>query len=170
MKALYMINIGGKAPGANIEVHDLQFIIAENIEETEQALREHWYGLPLKLHMDSYKKIIGADGYRIEIREEPYEGDQGLYFLHIGGYDDHILGELHKYGLLVRDNLDQAKKNAMKTLYTGDVQEHVDSTIEVATSPLLNACHSGYIHLVKSDESYDLTPDWNGYHRIDRKD
>ena len=57
MKKLFMIHLGGKAKGALIEVHDVQFVIAEKIEDCERSLRDHWYGLDLKCHIDSYKVI-----------------------------------------------------------------------------------------------------------------
>ena len=69
MNKLYMITIGGKAKGANIEVHDVQFIIANNIKETYKILKENLYGIDLKLHLDAYKHIDGADGFTVEIDE-----------------------------------------------------------------------------------------------------
>ncbi len=37
MKNLFVIGIGGRVSNANIEVHDMQFIIAEKLSDTYPA-------------------------------------------------------------------------------------------------------------------------------------
>lgn len=167
MKKLYMICFGGEALGANIEVHDVQFVIAEDMQDTYVALEENWYGG--ELHLDSYKALEGAEGFAITVLEEAYTGPSKLFFIHIGGYDPKVMGEKHKYGLIVAGSLAEAKRSAVKNLYTGEVQEHIDSIVEVTTAPLLNKVSSGYIHLNKTSGVYDLIPDWFGYKPLNSK-
>lgn len=167
MKKLFMITLGGKAEGANIEVHDVQFIIAKNIEETENILRNHWYGIPLKLHIDSYKSLEVIDGYKISINDEVSQDANKLFFLHIGAYKRTLMEEIHRYGFLVRNTFEQAKNDAKNTLYGKDKEEHVDTCVNVMESPLLNALYTGFIHLEKTELKNNLFPDWQGYRRID---
>ncbi len=164
MKKLFMIHLGGKAEGALIEVHDVQFIIARNLEECIEVLREHWYGLDLKLHLDSYKVLKQINGYKIEISEN--EISDKAYFLHLGAYSKDLMEEIHRFEFLVGTNLEDVKRDASK-LFGNLVQEHVDSIIEINKSPLLNSLYSGYVCAIKADVKADLKPDWQGYLRID---
>ena len=63
MVKLFMVYLGGMSLGANIEIHDVQFVAAQTIEDTYPLLRKHWYGTPKGLHLDSYKDLMGTDGY-----------------------------------------------------------------------------------------------------------
>lgn len=42
MKKLFVIGIGGSVSKANIEVHDVQLVIADSIENTYEILKEDW--------------------------------------------------------------------------------------------------------------------------------
>ena len=44
MPGLLMFYVGGTAPGANIELHDVQFAAADRPEEAYPLLREKWFG------------------------------------------------------------------------------------------------------------------------------
>ncbi|MCP6553529.1 DUF1543 domain-containing protein, partial [Klebsiella pneumoniae] len=41
---LFMFYVGGNAGKSNIEVHDIQFVVARTPEEAWPALREAWFG------------------------------------------------------------------------------------------------------------------------------
>ena len=168
MKQLFMIHLGGKASGALIEVHDVQFIIAEKIEDCEEVLRKHWYGLDLKLHIDSYKVINQIEGYKVSIIDEKIPQAENVFFTHIGAYKSDLMEELHYFNLLVSTDIDCAK-NLQREMFKGYKQEHIDSIIDVSLSPLLNAIESGFIFLEENKERFDLIPDWQGYKRIDIK-
>ena len=43
-KYLYLVVLGGKAPNANVELHDVRWVIGSNIEETFESLRNNWFG------------------------------------------------------------------------------------------------------------------------------
>ena len=169
MKKLFMVTLGGKAKNATIEVHDLQFIIAKDINETYAILKNNWYGTILKLHIDAHKVINGADGFSVSIsdNEPPQKSNNNLYFVNIGGYNKELMSELHNYCLVVATDLISAKKKALDEFKDRYVQVHVDNIYKVENCKLLNSLYSGTILLTSSDKNYNLKPDWFGYKRID---
>ena len=64
---LYLVVLGGRAEKANIELHDVRWVVGSKIEDTYDTLRKDWFGLPQGLHIDSYKKIKYIDGYKINL-------------------------------------------------------------------------------------------------------
>ena len=54
---LYLVVLGGRAKKANIELHDVRWVVGSKIEDTYDTLRKDWFGSPKGLHIDSYKKI-----------------------------------------------------------------------------------------------------------------
>ena len=41
---LYLVLLGGKAKKANIELHDVRWVIGSKIEDTYDTLRKDWFG------------------------------------------------------------------------------------------------------------------------------
>jgi len=163
MQKLFMVYLGGTAPKANIEIHDIQFVIGENIEDTYNQLKENWFGDKKGLHLDSYKEIKGADGYKIEIKEIPQKIDKKLYFVNFGAPQKDLLPEIHEFGLFVGKNKHEVKNKANHSLLTTAESKHKDNLLEIYD-------HTGnnYIHLTPTDEKSDLTPDWYGYKIISK--
>ena len=64
---LYLVVLGGRAEKANIEVHDVRWVVGSKIEDTYDTLRKDWFGSSRGLHIDSYKKIQYIDGYKINL-------------------------------------------------------------------------------------------------------
>ena len=64
---LYLVVLGGRAEKANIELHDVRWVVGSKIEDTYDTLRKDWFGSPNGLHIDSYKKIKYIDGYKINL-------------------------------------------------------------------------------------------------------
>ena len=54
---LFLVVLGGRAKKANIELHDVRWVIGSRIEDTFDVLRRDWFGSLEGLHIDSYKKI-----------------------------------------------------------------------------------------------------------------
>jgi len=71
---LYLVVLGGRAKKANIELHDVRWVVGSEIEDTYDTLRKDWFGSPKGLHIDSYKKIKYIDGYKINLIN--YEKDK----------------------------------------------------------------------------------------------
>lgn len=167
MPKLYMVYLGGQATGSNIEVHDVRFVIGENIEETFHDLRSQWFGELNGLHMDCYTQIESIDGYRVELKDVPSDSILQPYFVNLGGYDPNVLGELHEDGLFVAKNANDAKEKALATLLTGTQQTHKDNIMVVDHCLTISKVGSKYLHLTESVPGKPLKPDWYGYHRID---
>ena len=71
---LYLVVLGGRTKKANIELHDVRWVVGSKIEDTYDTLRKDWVGSPKGLHIDSYKKIKYIDGYKIILKN--FENDK----------------------------------------------------------------------------------------------
>jgi hypothetical protein len=167
MKDLYMISLGGKVKGCNLEVHDVQFVAANHVDESVELLKNNWYGLADKLHMDSYKVINGADGYAVRLTQEKPESNKHLFFVHLGGYKKDSTQELHDVGLFIGETLQEVKERALKEMRVADIENHVDSIVCVETCMLSSDGEPYFVELSESHEVYDRAPDWFGYRRLD---
>lgn len=166
MSKLFMVCLGGSAPKANIELHDLQFVVADKIEETYEQLKRNWFGNINGLHLDSYKEIRGADGYRIMLQDKPQVSEKNLYFVNLGGYQKDTLYELHEFALFVAGSEAEAKNKAKASLLKNVFHQHKDNLKEVDDCLKIRSVYGKYIHLEKSEETFDLQPDWFGYNVI----
>ena len=166
MSQLFIVYLGGSATKANIELHDIQFVIGDKIEDTYEQLRNNWFGTIKGLHLDSYKAIKGADNYRISLESEPQVLNKKLYFVNLGGYHKDKLNELHEFALFVARDKAEAKKKAIDNLLNASLIKHKDNVMEVEDCLELNSVDGKYIHLHRSDGSFDLKPDWFGYRVI----
>ena len=72
-KYLFLVFIGWSAPKANIELHDVRWVVGSKIEDTFESLRKNWFGSIKGLHIDSYKKIKSIDGYKINFKKREKE-------------------------------------------------------------------------------------------------
>ncbi len=158
---LYAIGIGGSIMQSNIEVHDLQFIIANSIEETYDILRKNWYGT--ELHMDEYKEISVIDNYEIILEEYPQKDFLELYFVNMGGYKTNHFGELHEYGLCAANSREQAKKYGEETMLLQADDKHMDNIFKVQDILKNTGDKNLYIHLRESQTKDQFQPDWSGY-------
>ena len=110
---LFLVVLGGRAKKANIELHDVRWVVGTRIEDTFDALRNDWFGNFEGLHIDSYKKIKHVDGYKIYLKnienkklknKKFFNGSASknyLWFVNIGGYDPNCMQEKHEFGLVV---------------------------------------------------------------------
>ena len=120
---LYLVVLGGRAKKANIELHDVRWVVGSKIEDTYEKLRNDWFGSPNGLHIDSYKKIKYIDGYKINFinsETDKIEKEQlvkkirkkKLWFVNIGGYNPTSMQEKHEFGLVIAANKLEAKNKA----------------------------------------------------------
>lgn len=158
-----MVYLGGTAPKANIELHDIQFVVGNAIEDTYDQLRENWFGSQKGLHIDSYKEIDGADGFELKIKEHSQKTENKLYFVNLGGYKKHTLSEFHEFGLFVGKDKEEAKKKAMESLLKTVELKHKDNLFVLDDCIIMEKIDGHFIHLKPSDKSYKLVPDWFGY-------
>ena len=121
---LFLVVLGGRAKKANVELHDVRWVVGSRIEDTYDVLRRDWFGTFEGLHIDSYKKIKYIDGYKIILKN--FENDKinknqlanrtkhkkNLWFVNIGGYDPSSMQEKHEFGLVVASSKLEAKNLA----------------------------------------------------------
>jgi len=102
---LFAVFIGGGHPRANIELHDMRFVVGESLEATIPQLREAWWGKPGSLHIDAYAELTEVDGWQVEVVQgaAPEEPRRTLWFVNIGGYTPAMFGEQHHYLFLAGD-------------------------------------------------------------------
>ena len=121
---LFLVVLGGRAKKANVELHDVRWVVASRIEDTFDALKNDWFGNIEGLHIDSYKKINYVDGYKINLKnikntnlknKKFYNGNnikKNLWFVNLGGYDPCSMQEKHEFGLVVASSKLEAKNIA----------------------------------------------------------
>lgn len=123
---IYMITLGGSIPGANLEVHAIQFVSGDTVEETYPELQKRWYGN--SLHIDSITPFEYIDGYNIV---EGGNSDQVPYLIVYGGYQAGVIDELHSYQVVLANNPLEAKKIAKSQLNHFPPMNHVDEVVNI---------------------------------------
>ncbi len=170
--SLFLVFIGGRIPLANVEIHDVRWVVGNKIEDTFLQLRKSWFGSFDSLHLDSYRKVNFVDGYRIKLRiKNNQKKDQcktkssikeKLWFVNIGGYDPDSMQEKHEFGLVVAPNYKEAKNKAKSKWLKGCIKKHIDDCA------VIKEIDKWIIELILEDEVVEETnkPDWFGYMRI----
>ncbi len=184
---LFLVVLGGKAEKANIELHDVRWVVGSRIEDTYDVLRRDWFGAFEGLHIDSYKKINYVDGYKInlkniqdkEIKNKKFlngNSKKNLWFVNIGGYDPSSMQEKHEFGLVVASSKLEAKNIAKSKWLIGFKKKHKD---DIAPLKIIMGCDDCQIIKKIGNWEIELTlekkliketnnPDWFGFKRIDK--
>jgi len=166
---LYLVVLGGRANKANIELHDVRWVVGSRIEDTYDTLRKDWFGSPKGLHIDSYKKIKYLDGYKINLRNakilkidnkfsKKSNTKKNLWFVNIGGYDPSSLQEKHEFGLVIATNKLEAKNIAKSKWLFGCKKKHKD---DIASLEILISCDDCELIKKVCNWEIQLTPDNN---------
>ena len=132
---LFAVFIGGRHPKANVELHDMRFVVGETLKDTYKDLKASWWGTPSTLHIDGYAELSGFSGHRIEVikakADEPSaENQPRLYFINVGYYDASNFGEQHAYSF----RIGRSKAEMWRTANTdvGDMHaKHQDNFMAV---------------------------------------
>jgi hypothetical protein len=186
---LYLVVLGGRAKKANIELHDVRWVVGSKIEDTYDTLRKDWFGSSKGLHIDSYKKIKYLDGYKINLRNienlkinynkfsNKSNTKTNLWFVNIGGYDPFSMQEKHEFGLVIATSKLEAKNRAKSRWLIGCKKKHKD---DIASLETLISCDD--CELIKKIDNWEIEltpdkncieennfPDWYGYQKIDGK-
>jgi Ni,Fe-hydrogenase I large subunit len=187
-KYLFLVVLGGRAKMANIELHDVRWVVGSRIEDTYDVLRKDWFGLLEGLHIDSYKKVNYVDGYKINLKNlenkklnknkmlNKNNTQKNLYFVNIGGYDPTCMQEKHEFGLVVASSNLEAKNKAKSKWLNGCKKKHKDDIHYLKNLIILDDCEliekigNWEIHLIQDNNFLEETnyPDWYGYKRIDK--
>jgi len=163
MSKLLMFYVGGSAPYANIELHDIQFVVADTPEAAYPLLRERWFGDKKQIHVDGYLALSWADGYDILLQSEPSTEEQKLFFINVGGYHPEHLAELHEFGLFVAPTAEQAKQKAKEVLLKESFKQHKDDLVEVDDCLQLQQLQGYHVHLRANPHGQRDIPLWQGY-------
>ena len=185
---LFLVVLGGRALKANVELHDVRWVVGPKIEDTFNVLRKNWFGSIDGLHIDSFKKIEHVDGYKINLKNFEkikiknkkliIQNDlqKNLWFVNIGGYDPSSMQEKHEFGLVVASSSLEAKNKAISKWLSGCRKKHKDDIASLNTLISCDDCQliknigSWEIELILENNLPEETnfPDWYGYKRIDK--
>ena len=186
---LYLVVLGGRAEKANIELHDVRWVVGSKIEDTFDTLRNDWFGASKGLHIDSYKKIQYIDGHKINLINvernkigkkqlvKKLTSKKNLWFVNIGGYNPTSMQEKHEFGLVIASSKLEAKNIAKSKWLIGCKKKHKDdlASLEMLIScddcePIKKIC-IWEIELTPDNNIIEENnyPDWYGYQKIDEK-
>lgn len=151
---LFVVMLGGKHPKAKIEVHDVAFVIADSLEAAYPQLRQSWFGTAAGLHIDSWMRVDGVDGWKVELSAlAPRPGSPRLYFINLGGYESKVFGEAHHYVLVVAQNKTEAKSKGKQHMLNHWAQSHTDALMDVDDCLPIDVVGGRYIHLVEGEHT-----------------
>lgn len=167
---LFLVYVGGSAKGANIELHDVRFVVGEQMADTYPQLRQQWFGDVNGLHLDSYLHVHHVDGYKIELKREPSTRPEKLYFVNCGGYFPNRIPEFHDFTLVVASNPEEAKSKGLRQVLNAglrdSIEPHKDDLMNVDDCLALDLLDGWHVHLVTDGQRQRLVPDWAGYEVI----
>ena len=186
---LYLVVLGGRVKKANIELHDVRWVVGTKIEDTYDSLRKDWFGSLKGLHIDSYKKIKYLDGYKINLRNveslkiknnkfsDKSYSKNNLWFINIGGYDPSSMQEKHEFGLVIASSKIEAKNIAKSKWLIGCKKKHKDDLTSIKKLISCDDCQlikkigNWEIELTQDNKFIEENnyPDWYGYKKIDSK-
>ena len=184
-----MVVLGGIAEKANIELHDVRWVVGSKIEDSFDTLRKDWFGSSKGLHIDSYKRIKYIDGHKINLIN--FEKDKinkkqllkknkvkkHLWFVNIGGYNPTSMMEKHEFGLVIASNKLEAKNIAKSKWLIGCKKKHKDDLASLEMLISFDDCEqikkigNWEIELTPDNNFIQENnyPDWYGYQKIDEK-
>lgn len=154
--------LGGTAPGARTELHDVAFAIGADLNAVHAQLLNSWFGEPTGLHVDAWAFLDTVDGYRIALDHAPADNGLHLYFINIGGYRPGEFGEQHAWGFFGARSTSEAKARAKQTLLQGHQQTHKDDLYEVDDCLQVERVGRWHIHLHPDAQAGDPAVT-NGY-------
>ncbi|HKT42197.1 MAG TPA: DUF1543 domain-containing protein [Rhodanobacteraceae bacterium] len=139
--------LGGTAPGAKTELHDVAFAVGDSLEAVHDQLLESWFGEPRGLHVDAWCFLDSVAGYSVQLSRTPTNNGLHLYFINIGGYRPGVFGEHHAWGFFGAPNKAQAKQRARDTLLPKHVETHKDDLHEIDDCLQVARVGAWHVHL-----------------------
>ena len=129
---LFMFQLGGNFRNSNVELHDIRFSIGEKPEDCYADLRAQWWGDQAKLHVDCWGAVEQADGHDITLTTDAHAATSDrLFFVNLGGYEDGVFGEAHRYLLVVAQDAAEAKRKSLAQAGAGWIEPHRDALFAV---------------------------------------
>jgi hypothetical protein len=167
MPRLFAVMLGGRAPRANTELHDVVFVTGERIEDTYPQLRDRWFGSQDGLHIDSWWALDVVDGHRLELAGSAAASPSTLFFVNLGAYRPGLFCELHAAGFYVARRKLDAKRRAKAELLGGTEQLHVDDLHAVDDCLAIDRVSGLHVVLTRTEDAPTAGPH-NGYHPLPR--
>ncbi|MDQ3073601.1 MAG: DUF1543 domain-containing protein, partial [Bacteroidota bacterium] len=112
---LFVVLLGCKPAGRNVEQHDVFFGIGDSLKSLMPAMRNFWPEGAINLHIDGYMQISQVENYKINIKpaeDKLISSAMKLFFINLGGYVPGDFEELHKKLLIPAYNVAEAMKNS----------------------------------------------------------
>ena len=172
---LFLVVLGGRINGCNVELHDVRWVIGETIEDTIKTLKSEWFGNKKGLHIDSYREILHVDGMSVTVVHSLTTNnslnENKLWFVNLGGYSSQSMAEQHEFGIVVARTAQSAKAIAKQRWLNGMNQIHKDDLYKIDGNPIvddllpINGNGRWQIQLTPNttEISASETPDWIGY-------
>ena len=158
---LFLVVLGGRVDGAQVEVHDVRFVAGETLEATLPELRRQWFGRRRGLHIDSVMEVRQVGGFAVRLRQQTPSGALRLWFVNVGGYRPQRLAEEHAYGLVVAASAAAAKRQAVSGWLPEAAARHKDDL------QAIERVGPWHVHLDPASEpDPPQRPDWFGYRPI----
>src|SRR5436190_16812476 len=162
----FALYLGGRAPRANPELHDMVFATGTGIEDCYEQILEKWFGTPGDVHIDSWLELDIVDGWRVNLsRTAPAPGLK-LFFVNLGAYRDGEFTEAHAVGFYVATDALEAKKRALAELFkTGFTERHKDDLLDIDDCIIIDGVNGFWVTLTRTNAVSDLKPN-SAYHAI----
>ena len=163
---LFAVYLGGRAPRAAIELHDMVFVIGERIEDCYDQILDRWFGTPGKVHIDSWLELDIVDGWKIELKRTRSTRAEKLFFVNLGAYNATDFTELHAASFHVADSAPKAKAAALASNFTQGVTEpHKDDLLAVDDCITIESANGLHVTLTRTNAVSTQKPS-NAYHAI----
>jgi len=180
---LFMLLLGSKAPGRNVEQHDYFFGIATSLKELVPDIKAFWPEAGASIHIDGWREVNQVDGFEIKVKLRDSNNTVSphqLFFINLGGYQSGKLEEQHYIVLGVKKDRASAIQNAKKTVFfkTNSIKganSHIDEKYGIDIDDIYRVDD---ILSAKHKEKYqiEITPDTNlpedqihlGYFKLDK--
>lgn len=162
---LFAVYLGGTTAKSQTEVHDVQFVSGERIEDCYQALLASWFGDLQGLHLDSVLHLDVVDGYQVELTDGLVENQgKALYYINLGAYQHGVFGEYHEHVFLVASSAKEAKARAKERIQHL-FKPHKDALVDIDACIELSQASGLRIQLTPSNQESRQTP-VNDYHLV----
>ena len=149
---LFAVYLGGRAPRASIELHDMVFVAGEAIEDCHEQILDRWFGTPGHVHIDSVLELDIVDGWKIELAKAPSGQKEKLFFVNLGAYNGSDFTELHAVSFHVATEAPQAKAAALARNFTADVTEpHKDDLFKVDDCFAVESANGWHVTLTRTN-------------------
>lgn len=151
---LFALYLGGSAVGANIEVHDVVFVVSDTLENCYPKIVAKWFGDKQKVHIDAYMILDSVEGFDIQLQtQKSVDQELNLYFVNIGGYLPNSFFEMHNFGFVVAKDSVEAKLLAKQKYSQNLISAHKDNLEKVDNLIKINQIDNYFIFLKSNSNS-----------------